>query len=220
MKHSRAKEESGAKTAGYFQAWCWNPSPLFWQDKSIRVIECWTAPKKNSLTGLNHNQKRWSAWCSVHLNNLPILGLTNKLRPTCSLLSLREAAAEPLQRPLSKVGNRRETVAGPLDGVPTREAAAAAGSLRRSDGDAAAAAAFAVKFMLIESEAAATSTSFLPAQFSHLLFLWSSQPGCPPPPTSTLPSTPNCIQLCTWQTKKEGGKIATKKQNKQKKNLR
>lgn len=45
--------------------------------------------------------------------------------------------------------------------------APAADSLRDSGG-AATAAAFAVKFMLIESEAAATSASFQPAQFSPL----------------------------------------------------
>lgn len=47
---------------------------------------------------------------------------------------------------------------------------------------ATAAAASAVKFMLIESEAAATSASFLPVQFSPSLFLFflrSSQPTAP-----------------------------------------
>lgn len=66
------------------------------------------------------------------------------------------------------MGGRREAVADPLSGAPTQ--GAAAGSLRESD-DAAAVTASAVKFMLIESEAAATSASFQPAQFPFLLFL-------------------------------------------------
>ena len=59
--------------------------------------------------------------------------------------------------------------------------------LRESDDAAAAtaAAASAVKFMLIESEAAATSASFLPAHFSLLLFLRSSQPTAPTALTHT-----------------------------------
>lgn len=80
-----------------------------------------------------------------------------------------------LQTVFSKVGGRGEAATGPLGGAPTR--GAAAGLLRESDDAAAAtaAAASAVKFMLIESEAAATSASFLPAQFSLLPFLRSTQ---------------------------------------------
>lgn len=64
------------------------------------------------------------------------------------------------------MGGRQEVAPGPLGRVLTQ--GAAFGWLRESDDDAAAtaAAASAVKFMLIESEAAATSASFLPAQFS------------------------------------------------------
>lgn len=83
----------------------------------------------------------------------------------------------PLQTPLSGVAGRREAVAGPFGGAPTQ--GAAAGLLRESD-NAAAATASAVKFMLIESEAAATSASFQPRTVLRF-FLRSSQQ--PPPPT-------------------------------------
>lgn len=79
---------------------------------------------------------------------------------------------------LSRVGSRLEAATGPLNRAPTQGAAA---GLLRESGDDAAATASAVKFMLIESEAAATSASFLPAQFSRLFFLLSSQPIPPPP---------------------------------------
>lgn len=82
---------------------------------------------------------------------------------------------------LSRVGSRLEAATGPLNRAPTQGAAA---GLLRESGDDAAATASAVKFMLIESEAAATSASFLPAQFSRLFFLLSSQP-IPPPPSGT-----------------------------------
>lgn len=78
---------------------------------------------------------------------------------------------------LSRVGSRLEAATGPLNRAPTQGAAA---GLLRESGDDAAATASAVKFMLIESEAAATSASFLPAQFSRLFFLLSSQPIPPP----------------------------------------
>lgn len=78
---------------------------------------------------------------------------------------------------LSRVGSRLEAATGPLNKAPTQGAAA---GLLRESGDDAAATASAVKFMLIESEAAATSASFLPAQFSRLFFLLSSQPIPPP----------------------------------------
>lgn len=73
---------------------------------------------------------------------------------------------QPLQIPSRTAGGRRGAVAGPLCTAPTH--GAAFGLPGDSDNGAAstAAAASAVKFMLIESEAAATSASFLPAQFS------------------------------------------------------
>lgn len=93
------------------------------------------------------------------------------------------------------MGGRGEAVSGPLGGAPTQ--GAASGLLRESDDAAAAtaAAASAVKFMLIESEAAATSASFLPAQFSLLLFLRSSQP--------TAPTAHTHAQLSTRQGKNQ-----------------
>lgn len=92
--------------------------------------------------------------------------------------------------------SREEAAPGVFSGAPIESAAV--GLWRESDDGAAAAAAaapFAVKFMLIESEAAATSTSFLPAQFYRLLFLRSSQPLTPP--------TLNWKRLRTGQGRKE-----------------
>lgn len=77
-------------------------------------------------------------------------------------------------------GGRRGAVAGPLCGAPTHSAAF--GLPGDSDNGAAstAAAASAVKFMLIESEAAATSASFLPAQFSPVSLSLSPSLFFPP----------------------------------------
>lgn len=89
----------------------------------------------------------------------------------------------PPQTPLSGVGGRRGAVAGPLGGAPAQ--GAAAGLLRESDDDAAAATASAVKFMLIESEAAAPSASFQPRTAQSFFSsdqVSLSQP--PPPPTA------------------------------------
>ncbi|KAK5615659.1 hypothetical protein CRENBAI_023827 [Crenichthys baileyi] len=139
----------------------------------------------NSKAGLAHTTGD-AATCLGTICN----PLSTSTSTSCSMGAgpeKKESTAEPLQRLLSKVENRWEAVSRRFDEAPTQKAATA-GLLRQSDGDAAAAAsAFAVKFMLIESEAAATSTSFLLAQFSNLLFLRSSQPG--PPPTFFPPQT-------------------------------
>lgn len=124
---------------------------------------------------------RASEWLEpVQRNNLSILRPVNKLRPTCSLLfTLWESLSALLQAVPSSMKSREETAPGLFSGAPIESAAV--GWRTESDVAAAAAAApFAVKFMLIESEAAATSTSFLPAQFYRLLFLRSSQPVTPP----------------------------------------
>lgn len=83
------------------------------------------------------------------------------------------------------MGGRRGAVAGPLRGAPTQGAAFGLPGDSDNGAAATAAAASAVKFMLIESEAAATSASFLPALFSPSLSLFlffslrSSQPTAP-----------------------------------------
>lgn len=65
-------------------------------------------------------------------------------------------------------GGRRGAVVGPLCGAPTHGAAFGLPGDTDNGAASTAAAASAVKFMLIESEAAATSASFLPAQFSSV----------------------------------------------------
>lgn len=171
-----------------------------------------SSTEKTGLTGLNHNESTGVHGFQFISTIFPSYKLINKLRPTCAQSScFGNPQPKRLQRMLRKVGNRWEAVTRPFEGAPAREAAAA-GSLRQSDGvaAAAAAAACAVKFMLIESEAAATSTSFLPAQFSHLLFLRSSQPG--PPLSSFHPKLHASLYLVRQEGEK---KTQQNKQNKE-----
>lgn len=97
------------------------------------------------------------------------------------------------------MGGRQEVATGPLGRVLTQ--GAAFGWLRESDDVAAAtaAAASAVKFMLIESEAAATSASFLPAQFSPSPF--------PPIKSAKRPNGAHA-QLCSGQGKTKRKSVA------------
>lgn len=102
-----------------------------------------------------------------------------------------------LQTQLSRVGGRQESAAGPLARAPTQGTAARL--LRESD-DAAAATASAVKFMLIESEAAAMSASFQPAQFSFFPPIKSTTP---PPKAHAHGSVPGRAKIEEKKFKKQ-----------------